>query len=250
MRNTFKLAAVVAAASLLTTSDVASAQIWANWTTGNGGSGTMSGTLGSTTIAYSGGLDGYQLSDGSTRTAGVTSSPSCGYAFFCLPNPYTSAGVVKPTNSGFIQYTRTYTGTITFGTAVTNPLIAFISVGQPGAAVRYDFGGNGFTMLSSNTGNSAAWGAGSYGIAGDVLTGREFSGVIRLDGTFNSFSYTVLDAENWHGLTVGVEEIGGLGSASVVPEPSTYALMGAGLLALGVAAKRSRRPDAKDKLYK
>ncbi|MEP6779022.1 MAG: PEP-CTERM sorting domain-containing protein [Gemmatimonadaceae bacterium] len=48
---------------------------------------------------------------------------------------------------------------------------------------------------------------------------------------------------------MGVEEIGGASSASVVPEPSTYALMGAGLLALGVAAKRRRRPDAKNKLY-
>ncbi|MEP6765330.1 MAG: PEP-CTERM sorting domain-containing protein [Gemmatimonadaceae bacterium] len=250
MRNTFKFTALVAAVAMLTTSDLASAQTWANWTSGNTGSGTMSGTLGSTTIAYSGGLDGYQLSDGITRTAGVTPSSNCSYAFYCLPQPYTSAGVVKPTNSGFIQYTRTYTGTITFGTAVTNPLIAFISVGQPGAAVRYDFGGNAFTMLSSNTGNAAAWGPGTYSVAGNVLTGNEFSGVIRLNGTFNSFNYSVLDAENWHGLTVGVQEVGVLDSANVVPEPSTYALMGAGLLALGIAAGRRRRPDAKDKLFR
>lgn len=223
-------AASIAAAFVLPS--MASAQTWANWTSASVAGNSMTGTLGSTTISYTGTFDGYQLSDGTTRTGSVSASGNCVYAFFCLPTPYTSAGVGAPTNHGFIQYTGVRRGTISFGSAVVNPLISFISVGQGGLPVNYNFLGNSFTVLSNNNSSAAAWGTGSYSVAGNVLTGREFSGTIQLNGTFSSFDYSVENAENWHGLTVGVQ--------SVVPEPSTYALMGAGLLALGLAARKRR----------
>ncbi|MEO7360180.1 MAG: hypothetical protein ABI120_07615, partial [Gemmatimonadaceae bacterium] len=73
---------------------MASAQTWANWTSGDVTAGTMAGTLGATSISYSGTFDGYQLSDGTTRTGSVGSSGTCGFAFFtCRTAPYTSAGV-------------------------------------------------------------------------------------------------------------------------------------------------------------
>ncbi|MEP6836073.1 MAG: PEP-CTERM sorting domain-containing protein [Gemmatimonas sp.] len=224
------IAATMAAAFSLPS--VASAQTWANWTTP--GAGTLAGTLGATSISYAGTFDGYQLSDGTTRTASVGSSGGCGFAFYtCLTAPYTSPGVGAPTNDGFIQYTGVRRGTITFGAAVTNPLIAFISVGQPNTPVRYNFFGNSFTVLSDNNTNAAAWGTGTHTEAGNIITGNEFSGTIQLNGVFNSFTFEVMDPENWHGITVGVQ--------SVVPEPSTYALMGAGLLTVGIASRRRRK---------
>ena len=192
----------------------------------------MSGTLGATTITYTGGFDGYQLSDGVTRSP-MSSSPGCGYAFFCREAPYTSAGVTGPTNDGFIQYTKVHRGTVTFGSAVVNPLIAFISVGQPSLSVRYNFLGNSFNVLSDNSTDAAAWGTGSQTVAGNTIIGNEFSGTVQLIGTFSSFSYSVEDAEDWHGVTVGVQ--------SVVPEPSTYALMFAGLFSVGIASRRRRK---------
>jgi PEP-CTERM motif len=237
MLNLIRVIRTATAVGVLALPALASAQTWANWTAASVSGNTMSGMLGSTTISYSGTFDGYQLSDGVTRTGSVGPAGSCGFNFYsCLPNPYVSSGVGAPTNEGFIQYTRIHRGTISFGSAVVNPLIAFISVGG-GNSVRYDFLGNSFNVLSNNNaGNPAAWGSGTHSVAGNVLTGTEFSGTIQFIGSFTSISYSVDDAENWHGLTVGVQSV-----QSVVPEPSTYALMGAGLLALGVAARRRRK---------
>jgi hypothetical protein len=233
MKNALRLLAAASLSAAVALPSALSAQTWANWTAGNVGGGTMSGSLGATTISYTGSFQGYQLSDGVTQSGSISSSPNCGYAFFCTAAPYTSAGVSAPTNHGFIQYTDVARGTVTFGSAVTNPLISFISVGQPNLPVRYNFFTNTFTVLSDNTTNAAAWGTGGYSTSGNVLMGNEFSGTIRLNGTFTSFNLEVMDPEAWHGFTVGVE--------SVVPEPSTYALMGAGLLAVGFAARRRRK---------
>lgn len=225
---------------------LASAQIWTSWTAANVGGGTMSGTLGSTSVNFNGVFSGYQLQNGAS--ANLTQSGGLGNNYWTpapQPNralPYISAGVTAPDRLGFIQFstgTQQFGGTINFGQAVVDPLIAFISVGQPSLPVVYNFGNANYTLLSDNTTNAAYWGTGTndLGVGNSrtgSLTGREFSGTIRLNGTFNSVSFTTT-AEGWHGMTVGV--------TSVVPEPTTYALMAFGMAGLGIAARRRRRTN-------
>ena len=69
-----------------------------------------------------------------------------------------------------------------------------------------------------------------------TLVGNEFSGVLQFSGSYaagQSLTFTVRNNEDWHGFTVGAR--------SVVPEPSTYALMSVGFIGMGFAASRRRR---------
>lgn len=225
----FKTTRVLLAAAALALPSMASAQTWAYWTAANVSNGTASGTFGSTTINYTGSFDGYQLSDLSA-SQNLTNGNCANVYFNCNGG---GAYAILPSNEGFIQYSGVRRGTITFGAAVVNPIIAFISVGQPGLGVTYDFGSNPFNVISNNNSAPSAFGGGSFSVSGNKITGNEFSGEVQLIGTYSSFSFTVDNPEYWHGMTVGAQ--------SVVPEPSTYALMTAGLLALGVAARRRRK---------
>lgn len=157
-------------------------------------------------------------------------------------------GAYSPTNMSMVQLVNEVTGKITFSQAVIDPWIVVTSIGNTdqlniGVSVTYSFS-NAFEVVASNSNfaNRAYWDdwttpgrAPSFSVLGNAITGREFSGVLQFTGTFTELSFSTQGSENWHGFTVGAKEF------STVPEPSTYALMGAGLLALGFVARRKKQ---------
>jgi len=138
-----------------------------------------------------------------------------------------------PPGNELVQLANAGTRTITFSEAVVDPYLAFISWnGQ-----RTTFSGE-IDIISEGRGY---WGSGSLvlnGLGTGFSTIGEWHGVIRLKGTYTSFTFTDVFHEVWHGLTIG---IGGLPTSDPVetPEPAAIALLGLGLA--GVAGLRRRR---------
>jgi hypothetical protein len=235
MHNFSRRLAIVVASSVLTAvPHVASAQTWSMWNSsmgGNDASGTVSGTLLGSSITYTGvflNFDGTSAAPNFWQGANLVQNGS--------QAAYSQNGVTAPTNSSLIRFNVQGGGKISFGSAVVNPFMAFNSIGQSGRPVTYDFGTSAFNVVSDNTSLPAYWSTGSHSVLGNALTGTEFSGVIKFLGTFSEIDFTTNAPENWHAITVGAESAG-----SVVPEPSTYALMATGLAGLFSVARRRRQ---------
>jgi hypothetical protein len=191
--------------------------------------GSASGSLvigaSTITVSYSGDVNGAtQVGAGGTN--------------FYSPASIYSGGVVGngPTNNSMIALGQqgTFTNTITFSSAVVNPILDIVSLGSSGAPVSYVFSSGSPVIVNQGVGY---WGgtATSLSVSGNTLTGAEGSGVIEFVGTFTSLSFTVTGGEVWNGITVGSQV-----PASPVPEPSSL-LMGLGALAVAVPFIRRRK---------
>lgn len=214
---------VLSALGVLTPMQGATAS-WATLTSSSGG--TVSGNIAvggqTVNVTYTGEIDFAQLNNGNTN--------------FYAPSTTFAGG---PTTSDLIAISgTTATHTFTFSTAITDPTMAIVSLGQPGDDVSYNFDAP-FTILSQ--GPSNAYGGCAACLMGSgtkTLTGTEGDGILQFSGTFTSLSWTVTGSEYWNGFTIGAT---GLATSTPgVPEPASWSLCVVALAGLILVLHRKR----------
>ena len=171
---------------------------WVDWTlatVGNpGGSALGSMLVGSTSVNVS--YSGEVFTQTQTNGSGTDYyTPVSTYTNIAVPNPPVSGMITVVGGGGTVD-------TVTFSQPVTNPVMAFVSLGSGGINVNYSFN-SAFNILSTGPG---WWGyGGPMTQTGNVLSGAESDGVIQFTGTFTSISWTVSAGDSYYsGFTFGV----------------------------------------------
>lgn len=209
--------ALAAAATLLagTAAQAAATVDWTQW------SSNTTGVAGGVTVTYSG------------EMVGLTTAP--------FWTPVTTWQDVEVANAplqadgaiALLGGPNTGTDTITFSSAVVNPVFAIWSLGQGAAAASFNFL-NSPSFVLAGGGPNIPYGGQSITRTGDNVYGVEGNGLVVFQGTFTSISFTTPSYENWYGFTVGI-------NAGAVPEPAAWALMLVGFGGLGAMLRNNRR---------
>ena len=192
---------------------------WTAWTGATAGetNGTATGTAGSVGVSYQGEVQSLQLNYPSW-------TPASSYVGGTISNaPLPSDNIIQ-----IFGGANSATDTITFSTAVTNPVFAIWSLGQGGINAQFAFN-EPFAIQAG--GPSLEYGGTAITSSGNTVYGVEGNGTLQFIGTYSSISWTTPVYEDWYGFTVGV---------SAVPEPSTWAMMILGFMGVGFLAYRRK----------
>lgn len=188
MRNMLTIACLLCA----TGGAQAATLTWADWTTPDATS--ASGMLGTTAVSFEGNVDPAAQTNGGTDFWAVNSGI---YTPTGAENPPPDTDIIRLTGGP-----GTGTQTVTFASAIVNPLFAIMSLGQPNVLVQYDFDAP-FSLLNQGSGYWGGSGSALSTAVGDILQGYEGHGLIQFQGTFTSISWTMPLQEHWHGFQVG-----------------------------------------------
>lgn len=233
------LAAAVASAALTAAPAAHAVTVaWTDWLTVSLPGGTATGVITpssgpSIDVGLSGPNAGgsiaetFVLGPEATYVGGDVSNAPCVGAVSCTGDVINIPGSPPGTN------------TLTFSSAVVNPVFAVWSLGDAANLATLTFPAGTLPVIES-TGTNGGLGFVSLTASGNVVSGREGNGTFMLPGTYTSIDFTLAstDANEFAGFTVG--EAGPL--TAPIPEPGTYALFAAGLCALGwVVGRRVRR---------
>ncbi len=108
-----------------------------------------------------------------------------------------------PTSGNQIRNTRAGVFTATFSTPVTNPLVAFASVGNPSTPVPVLVSTPFTPIWTDNT--TAGWST-TYDLPNNKFTGTEGFNIIRIDGTVTTVSFNYTATENYSTMAFGFED--------------------------------------------
>jgi hypothetical protein len=190
--------------------------VWTNWASATvGAPGMATGSLNGVTVSYKGEVIGAVTNGSSADWSNPASS-------FIGGTVTTSPGVVG--DIIFQDGAFTGTNTLSFSSPLVNPVFAIWSLGRPSIAATYSFN----AAPRFEAGGPDIYGGGPITVSGNVVSGMEGSGIVQFTGTLTSLSWTNTP-EFYYGFTVGEA-----GTASAVPEPASFALLGASLALFAV----------------